>query len=498
MENNENKEQPRTRIAKSSFSYMPNVYTKSIWSPEEVDKFDGTELKEYKTVVKQSRFFYKKDPIASTVVNKIIEIGINDLIFDKGNLSDNEYRIFLGIKDNLLEFSESMAMEYLISGLVVPEYSMVAISTDKVKELGIKKKQTIIIPERMWLRDPETIKIKFSWALNQPSYFAVVPPELVSFILNKGSFSDGTKDIELYEELLKLYPDFVQKIRDGQREFLLDNSLIIRRKPLSNSPYPIPYLYPALESLGHKRNLRRMDYSVASRVITAIMQVKIGDKDFPLTEDDEQRLEEVRRQMLWRGSVKDIERIFQLFTDHTVEIKWVFPDVTALLSDKKYADINQDIFFSLGFPRILTTGETERTGSSDPEFASISPVKSMENMRNKILKVIKGIIKDVAESNRLSDIPKVRFGEINLHSFATFVEGMVKLYETANISRTSFAGQFGYTWEEEVKQKALENDLMKKLGVEEFAPVSFSPQPQGGNNNQNPETNPENKPKDGG
>ena len=220
-----------------------------------------------------------------------------------------------------------------------------------------------------------------------------------------------------------------------------------------------------------------MDYSVAARVITAIQQIKIGDKDFPLTEDDEDRLEAVRRQMLWRGSNKDIDRIFQLFTDHTVQIEWIFPDVTALLSERKYADVNQDIFFSLGFPKILTTGETERSASSDPEFASISPVKTMENMRNKLLKVIKGIVNDVSKANGLSDIPEVRFDTIDLHSFRNFVEGMTKLYDTGNISRTSFAKVFGFTWDEEVKMKKEENAIMEELGVEQFAPQPFSPQP---------------------
>ena len=46
-------------------------------------------------------------------------------------------------------------------------------------------------------------------------------------------------------------------------------------------------MYPALEPLKHKRNIRRMDYSIASRVISAIQLIKLGNDDFPVTEDDE-------------------------------------------------------------------------------------------------------------------------------------------------------------------------------------------------------------------
>jgi len=369
-------------------------------------------------------------------------------------------------------------MEYLITGLVIPEVGYARIATNDLPGFNVKKKETLYLPQKLWIRDPATIEIRTSWAINEPTYYVEVPPELIKFILTDGELDNGKEDRELYKQLVALYPDFVKKVKAGYKKIKLENDLIIRRKPLSDSPYPTPYLFPALEALKHKRNLRRMDYSIASRVISAIMLVKLGSDDFPVTEDDTDQFEAIKNQLLWRGNYgKDIERIFELFANHTLEIEWIFPPTDALLSDKKYAEVNQDIFFSLGFPRILTTGETERSGSSDPEFASMSPVKSMENMRNKILLVMKDIVKRISEGNSLKDIPDVRFSPINLHSFNNFVEGMSKLYETGNISRTSFAGAFDYNWEEEMRQKESENELMKELQVEEFAPQAFSPQP---------------------
>lgn len=182
--------------------------------------------------------------------------------------------------------------------------------------------------------------------------------------------------------------------------------------------------------------------------------------------------------MAWRNtSQRNLERIFQLFANHTVKISWVFPDVEALLNDAKYREVNQDIFFGLGFPRILTTGETERTQTSDPELAAISPVKTLKNMQNKILFIIKGIVKEVAKLNGLKSLPLIRFDNINLYSFRNFVEGMQALYDTGNISRTSYDAAFGFEWEEEIKQKAREADTITELGVEEFAKKPYSNQP---------------------
>lgn len=468
------------KLARAEFISLTGMgsSTQYPYNYEDVDKMEVYSLKHYRETVEACRYFYKKDPIAGTVINKMIDIGINNLLFDKGSLSDNEFRIFTGLSERLLAFAETCALEYLLSGLIVPEISYEALPRDIIKSFGIKKYEAITAPTSMWVRDSKAIKINSSFMSAEPSYFIEVPDDLVFFIMHEGKYPDNTEDKAAYEEILKFYPAFVALVREGKKEIRLDNPLITRRRPLPDSAYPLPYLYPALESLKHKRNLRRMDYSIAARVITAIQQIKMGDKDFPLTEDDQEQVEYLKNQMKWRdGTNINVEKVFQLFTNHTVEIKWVFPDVVALLDEGKYANVNQDIFLALGFPRILTTGETERSGSSDPEFATISPVRTMENMRKNVLKIIKAIVYETAKLNAFKGLPVVSFENMNLHSFRDFVAGMAMLYDGKNLSRTSVSAAFGYKWEEEVKQMAEEKKTMTELGIDEFAAKPYSPAP---------------------
>ena len=468
----------KVKLAKAAFSIFTPLGKTDQWSPDDVDKLETFDIKKYHEIVNLCRFFYRKDPIAGTVINKMVEIGVTPIIFDQGKLSDNEFRIFESIKDNIQEFIESCGLEYLISGLVIPEIKFAALTKDQVFKLGIKKYSSLSLPVSMWLRDPTTVKILSTMVMDNPSYYVILPEELIYFIRNEGKYQDGNEDKKLYQELVTYYPEFVAQVKAGNKEILLENDLIIRRRSLSDTPYPTPYLYNSLEAMKHKRNLRRMDYSLASRVISAIQLVQLGNDEFPITEDNEEAFTYIKDQMTWRNtSQRNLERIFQLFADHTLKISWVLPDVTALLSDKKYTEINADIFLGLGFPKILTTGETERTQTSDPEFASISPVETMKNMQKKLLFILKGITRDISVNNGLKNVPEVRFENINLHTFQDFVSGMKSLYDTRNISRTSFAKAFGYNWEEEVNQLSEENDKLKELGVEEFAPQPFSPQP---------------------
>lgn len=471
-------EEKKNKLAQATFTYLGGTSPYNPWSPSDIDKMESPNHDNFPKLVKECRFFYRKDPIASTVINKMVDLSLTDLVIERGKLSINEIRIFDGIKDELLEFLESCALEYLISGLIIPEIKYAPVSSEKVKKLGVKKYSTVILPVEMWLRDPASIKINWSYVLNKPSYYLRVPDKLVFFLLNKGRYEDGTEDKDLYNELLKYYPAFVEKVLSGEKEILLENELIVRRRTLSDSPYPSPYLNSALESLKHKRNLKRLDYSLAARAIGAIQQFKVGNDEYPVTEDDAEAFNSLKDQMLWRDSSNtNVERIFQLFTNHTVEIGWVYPPLEALIDDKKYSEVNEDIFLSLGFPRILTTGESLRTGTSDPEYATLSPVKTMLNMQKKLLFIVNGIIKDVAKLNNLSETPNASFKPISIVSFKNFVDGLRNLYDTSNISRSTYAEAFGYNFEEEARKLKEDTTLVNSLGIDPFAPKPHSNQP---------------------
>jgi hypothetical protein len=485
------------KLAKAQYSFWDLGYGNNKiagnWSPSDIDKLESLNIKEYHKIIDQCRFYYRKDPIAGTVLNKMIEIGVTELVFDQGTLSQNEFRIFDGMRAKIQDFIESCGLEYLISGLVIPEVKYVSYTKKQLNELGIKKYTSLTLPDTMWLRDPKTIKINSTMIADKPSYYVILPEEIIFFIMNDGVYPDGNEDKELYAKLLELYPEFVLQVKNGNKEILLDNELVIRRKVLTDSPYPTPYLLNAIEALKHKRNLRRMDYSIAARVISAIQLIKVGSDEFPVTEDEEDAFTAIKNQMTWKNtSNRDIERIFQLFVNHTVSVEWVSPPVDVLLDESKYKEVNQDIFFALGFPRILTTGETERTQTSDPEFASLSPVKTMEDMQRQLLPIANWILQDIADSNGLKDYPKPRFSAISLHSFRNFVEAMGALYNSGNISRTSYDEAFGYNWEEEMSKKEEEEKLIKKLDLPEFSPQPYSPQPQNKqNNNKNQKEKPE-------
>jgi hypothetical protein len=467
-------------------------YWSNPWTAEDVDKFATEDVKkEYRKIVDSCRFFYRRDPIASIVVNKMVDIAITELQLIQGKVPVNQFRVYESFLDDLQDFAEDCSLEYIVSGLLIPEVDFRESTKRDLKSRGVKAFPSLSLPDAMWIRDPGTVIINSPLIANKPTYSVEFPEKLIYFIKHEGKYEDGTEDKELYREISTLYPELIRAILAGETKVDLDDPFVIRRRYMADSPYPTPYLYPALESLRHKRNIRRMDYSIASRVISAIQQIKIGSDEYPLVDEDDTQMETLRQQMRWRDSNnKEIERIFQLFTNHTVEIKWVFPDIDALLDDTKYKSVNSDIFFALGMPNILITGETERSQTSNSADATISPVKTMNVLRRKIIRVIRLIVEDIAEENGFKEVPEVYFAPMNLYRFETFIEALRALYDTGNLSREDFAAEFGKNIEEQFQKRADEDKVMKKLGIQEFAPVPHSNAPEGSGEENKTETKP--------
>lgn len=423
--------------------------------------------------VRLVRYFYELDPIANTVVDKIVEISISKLILDRNECTDDELSIYMAVRDLFENYLREAALEYLLSGLVVPRVSW----GDKTpKELGIKLTRRIRLPAEAWVLDPSYLELRRIPMTPQIGVIMNIPPELKSFINEKGVLN-GYKDTELYKFTIEHYPEVVEAIRQGESKVVLDDAFLIRRKDKTYDPYPTPYLLAALESLAFKRNLKKMDYSVASRVISAIQLVRLGNDDFPITEDDDDLLEDLKKEMLWRNTPKNIDRVFQLFANHTLEIDWIFPDTDAMLNREKYEAVNQDIFYALGFPRILVSGETARSATSQAEFAMFSPAESMKRLRDHLLTWVDLLVDEIQEENNLEHKVAVRFEELRLYDIGKLTQVAALLYENNALSLTSLANSAGYDFDKEAVMKKHEREVMEEYEIPEFPPKPFSPKP---------------------
>lgn len=463
-------------------TYAPFAPTQNnIWSLSEGDyNVDKMQISDkYEDWVNLSRFFYEHDGIAYTTINKQVEIGINGYGIHPEQCTDSEFLVYESLNQLILDFLARAAVEFLISGTIVPEITWGEVKAKEISpDLKRGYNRTYELPVDLWHRNPLSLILHKTPLPNQVSVFVKISKDDIAFITNKGVYSDGTKDTKAYRTLIREYPKFVRAVRAGKVAFKLEDPVLIRRYVRSGSVYPTPYLLPALELLLHKRNLRKMDYAIASRVISAIMLIKMGNDEYPLTEDDDDLVEEVKAQMRWRSLEYNIERVFQLYANHTLDISWITPDVTALLDDTKYKSINDDILVALGLPRIVVAGESLRSGASNAELAMLPPASTIESMRRTLLEFPRELYKEVQTRNNLKGIPEPYYPPLRLQSLRELMEIGGSLYENAVISRTGWAELANFNFETEMTRMVAERERMKELDLPEFAPVPYTPQPQ--------------------
>jgi hypothetical protein len=428
------------------------------------------------------RFFAKYDPVASGAINKQIELAFNGFRPKREQCSDEEYAVYAQTKEVVLAGLKTLAREYLVSGLVVPEITWVQ---KPGKELNMKSRpnKRYWLPQTMWARNPSTLTLKKTPIPTEVRVFVKIPGEDIQFINSGGVYPDGKKDPELYKQLVQDYPDYVKRVRAGETEIWLQDAYVIRRNLGSDELYPTPYLLPALESLQHKRNLKKMDYAIAARVISAIQKVTLGNDKFPLTEDDQPLLEELRQQMLWRSQPDNIERVFQLFSNHTLNIEWIHPDTKAMLDSSKYIAVNNDILYALGIPGIITSGETTKSATSQAEFALLPPTEVMRNLRDELLPFIEYMFKKMMEKNNFQHCATPSMPPIKLYDPAKLATMGETYYNNGALSKTTWDDLAGFDFENELINRAEEEDLYKEYGIDSNPQVPFSSPSIGGTKN---------------
>lgn len=469
-----------SKLVKASVNVLTDPTQTGLVFTSEVDKMEIP--KDYHKLIKTCRFFYKRDPIAGTVMNKMVDCAITPLSNRKSLCDDEEYEVFNALTEMLQDFFRNVCLEYLLSGLVIPHYEWARVKGSDLSQ-KLNSRRRVTVPDNIWFRDPATVTVKNSVIPNKKYFFVDVDANTISFIKNKGKYPDGTVDKGTYEELVRNYPAFVaavQQLRGTKMQIKLDDVRPILAKTLPENAYPVPYMENALESLIHKRNLRKMDYAIASRVVSAIQLIKLGDDTFPCT--DEADFDHIKNQMNYRTSGGQQERVYQLFGNHTLEIEWVFPDTEAMLNTEKYRAVEDDIIAAFGFPRTLITGETLRSnvqGGSD--FAAFSPIATMETIRDRLLEWTKELYKEVRDKNAdIKNYPTPQFTPMRLYKLTDLNVIGQALYLEGNISRTSRQEQVGLDFETELERKVLESKEMKEKGVEDAPVVPFS-SPQIGN-----------------
>lgn len=410
----------------------------------------------YEQELYQCRYFYRRDPFASTVINRMSEMTAGRVQNHRNFCSDEEYNYFLGLAPRLDQFIADAALEYFVAGMAVPDFFTTKIMGSRLHpELGRKRYS---IPDPLWVRNTDSIQLERNPIGANRTVYVKLTSEEINFILSGGVKKDGTEDKELYNSIVKQFPEYVQAIKEGRSRLVLPEVKPILRKPPVNCDYPQPFLVPALDSLKHKMRIKEMDYTIATRAIEAILLIQAGSDEFPVSEDDD-TFENLKGQL----SAQDIDArkqlIYKLFTNHTIKMSWVYPPFEALLSDGKYIAVDSDIFMSVGFSRVLLTGETLRSNAATGDTIILGPLATLQEARNSILRWLRYLYERLADINGFSNVPEPFLPPLTMGDAKTLVQYASNALKDGAISRSLYAQLFGSDFNIELLQRQYEESI---------------------------------------
>lgn len=474
-----------TQKAISQTQYIDNPYSDMFLGFGDVQRANtslyyglpmlNVQPRSYQEEIAQCRWFYRYDPIASSVINRMCELSVDDIINRRGACTDEEFAYFNAIAKMLTPLLEAIAVEYFVAGMAVPDYVKDKIMGTRLDpKLGRRR---YLYPKSIWIRNPENIVAKRMPISMKRALYIKVPPDEKYFIENQGKYRDGTEDRELFNRLVQQFPEYVQTVRDGKDTIALADVRPIMRKLMPTQDYPQPYLVAALSALKHKQRIKRMDYSIASKALDAIRLVKAGSDEFPLEEDDPM-LQQLKDQINNRDN-KLIDSIYTLFTNHTVSMEWIFPPLDALLSDMKYKEPNADIFFALGFSKVLIIGESDKSNAGQSSNSTIGPMAMLQELRRAILRWVTELYQELAEDNSFVNYPIPQFRPINSGDLAALATFAIQAMKGRAISKDLVARFLGSDYQSEKEQIDTEDGADPFLApIDPTAVVETTP-PQG-------------------
>lgn len=411
--------------------------------------------RDYQEEVAQCRFFYRYDPMASTVINRMVDISITPLINRRAGCSDEALWYFNAVAEQLEPVLNAIALEYLVAGMAVPDYVKDRAMGNRLHpKLG---RTRYVYPRSVWVRNPETITLKrLPVSMDRAVYLKISEDERY-FIQHQGQYRDGTEDRELYRKMVQQFPNYVELVRSGSALIPLPTVRPVLRKLMPTQDYPQPYLVPALAALKHKQRIKRMDYSIASKAIDAIRLVTAGNDEFPLEEDDPM-LGDLKLQMNGRDN-QHTDTIYTLFTNHTVAMQWVFPPLDALLSQDKYAAPNSDILTAMGFSKVLLIGEAERSNAGQQGNSTLGPLSTLNEVRQAVLRWVAGLYRELADENNFPVVPKPAFKPFNAGDVSALANFALEAVRLRALSRDTLARLIGSDFDTEHEQRAIEEQL---------------------------------------
>lgn len=207
-----------------------------------------------------------------------------------------------------------------------------------------------------------------------------------------------------------------------------DEVIIIFNNKQDYESFAVPPIYPVLEDVEHKMQLKKMDQAIAKTCQQAVLHIALGYEDkqgnYHYPEEAASKLEEIFQS-------EDVGKV--LITDFTAKVQFILPQISDLLDPKKYEVVNQDIHE--GLMDIVFGG-----GGGGEKFSNLNAkikvfVERIRKARQAFLtEFLVPEMEIIGKEMGFKSIPNVEFEEIDLEDNINFYRIIARLGEVGMLT----------------------------------------------------------------
>lgn len=313
------------------------------------------------------------------------------------------------------------------------------------------------IPWRYTLLNPFQMDIVGTKYFGESRWVFIPDIETSEEIKRKDIYKYDTTDV-LDETKVNLPPEF--KKANKKKDYIpLDPMKLATLHYMKDDheDWADPMVWPVMNDVLYKQQLRSMDMSVTNSIINAITIFKLGSiKDgYVATEKQVKKLAEMLRTPTYSHNI--------VWND-AISMETSYPPVDKILSQDKYKSVDRDILAGLGVPSILVSGS--EGGSFSNAFLQVRALlERLEDGRNAVMRWLNAQLRLVARTMGHREIPTVKFGHMSLRDEQAEKQLIVQLLDRNIISAERVHEIFDVETNIEIERLRREKELSEKEGV---------------------------------
>ncbi|MHA2052022.1 MAG: hypothetical protein ACXADH_01940 [Candidatus Kariarchaeaceae archaeon] len=345
---------------------------------------------------------YANVSIVRNTVESMVDFCVSDIYFVGGSKQSKKFFRKWFEEIDQTQLAEEFFREYHVSSNIFIHRREGKVSPETMKRLRRSNLTETKIPVKYIILNPKEISKTSSTVYSDSSLVKVLSGYEVQNLKNPRTEADkrifNSLPVEVQEKIKNR-----NFYRDGVYMDLPNDEIIsCFAQKQAYQPFGIPYLYPILDDINLKLQLKNTDEQISRTVENVVLLVTHGTKP---DEGGVNSLVLNRLQELFRN--RSVGRT--IVADYTTQAEFIIPDLNKVIGPEKYKVVNEDI--KDGLQNLLIGNDTVGNLQTKAQLF----LEKVNRVRDKYINdFLYPEMKRVGEKMGFRDIPKPKFVEISL------------------------------------------------------------------------------------